>query len=128
MLWGPVSGKSGSHMLQSGDAHAPRTPAHVPPPRSPTPQLAMQALSAMAALFAATAHPGCLEVVVEALEMQYEQPGMPAAAMQALAAACDTALPRLQVRGGLGKRWDSLQPARCPLPEARLRGSIGAAI
>lgn len=62
-----------------------------------TMQLAMQALSAMTALFAATAHPSCLDVVVEALEMQYEQPGMPAAAMRALAAACDTALPGLQV-------------------------------
>ena len=71
------------------------------PPSSCLPQLALAALPAMAALFAATAHPGCLGVVGEALEVQSEQEGVAAAACQALAAACDAALPTLQV-GGLG--------------------------
>lgn len=63
----------------------------------------MSTLPAMRTLFAATALPACLDVVREALEMQHEQPGMAEAAMGALAAACDTAVPALQVRwGGLG--------------------------
>lgn len=52
----------------------------------------------MTSLFAATAHHGCLDAVGEALEMQYEQAGIPAAATRALEAACDAALPALQVR------------------------------
>lgn len=60
----------------------------------------------MSALFAATAAPSCLDVVSEALEMQHEQPAVAGAAVHALAAACDTAMPALQVWWGtpLGAR------------------------
>lgn len=79
--------------------------ASTPRPIAPLPQLALAALPAMGALFAATAHPGCLAVVGEALEVQCEQEGVAAAACQALAAACDAALPTLQVsRAGAGQR------------------------
>jgi hypothetical protein len=61
-------------------------------------QLAMAALPAMSSLFAATALPECLDVVGEALQLQSEQPAVAAAALQALMAACEAALPALQVR------------------------------
>ena len=64
-------------------------------------QLVMAALPAMSALFAATAVPSCLDVVAEGLEMQYEQPGVAAAALHALGAACDAALPTLQVHSSV---------------------------
>ncbi|KAL4452382.1 hypothetical protein ABPG75_008044 [Micractinium tetrahymenae] len=64
-------------------------------------QLALSALPAISALFAATAMPNCLDVVSEALEMQHEQPVVAGAAIHALAAACDTAMPALQGGGGL---------------------------
>lgn len=45
--------------------------------------------------------------------MQHEQPGMAAAAMHTLEAACDTALPRLQVHGHAGRRGGRAAQRRC---------------
>jgi 2-oxo-4-hydroxy-4-carboxy--5-ureidoimidazoline (OHCU) decarboxylase len=62
----------------------------------PALQLALACVDALGSLFAATARPECLDGVAEALEQQCGEAAAAQAAVRALAAACDAALPRLQ--------------------------------